>query len=780
MSSTKRSQPAWHAPHHDPNVPVLKVNNSLASAKVEFVPAHGRQVSWYICGPTVYDSSHMGHARNYVTFDIIRRILEDYFNYDLFSVMNITDVDDKIILKARRNYLFAEYQSKHPTLTDEVIQDVQSASETLQRKLAKKIEEEEAKLNDPETHKKKRVEIAAKIKLFKQKLEKAKNDDAKHLEEAKKALQNNSNLSSNDLLTGCFDSLSETLDDKYGSTVHDQKIFKDHAAKYEAEFMEDMKRLNVRMPDVLTRVTEYIPEIIQYVQKIIDNGFAYESNGSVYFDTVAFDNSENHFYAKLQPWSVGDKELAEEGEGQLSLSLATEKKNPNDFALWKKSKPGEPRWDSPWGQGRPGWHIECSAMASDLLGRNIDIHSGGQDLRFPHHDNELAQSEAHFGCDQWVNYFLHSGHLHIDGLKMSKSLKNFFTIRETLKVYTPRQIRMLFLLQPWDNVMLYSADSMEEVKNKEKSFKEFFTLVESVVREQGNGTQISQKWGEREKVLNETLIKAQEQVHKCLCDNFDTAGVMQQLSDLVTTTNKYCMKNTERKALLVHKVAVYVTKIFRIFGLVSGEQEFGFGREEETVAGEGGVDKVAILAPVLNAFTDYRAKIRQAAKEKKEHSVFLSLSDQVRDDIMPELGVRFEDEGEFPWKLDSPEQLIKERDEKKRAAARIARQKLEKSLQALKRDLEKWEKAQLPPQEYFKAENKYSQFNEAGMPTHDIEGKELTKTAMKKVEKEFEWVDKAHKAFQKALAEDSNFMNALREKISNIENRLREMPADDK
>ncbi|GFT54193.1 cysteine--tRNA ligase, cytoplasmic, partial [Nephila pilipes] len=151
----------------------------------------------------------------------------------------------------------------------------------------------------------------------------------------------------------------------------------------------------VLQPDAVTRVTEYIPEIITYVEKIIENGLAYESNGSIYFDTMKFDQMPNHFYGKLVPEAFGDLKKLQEGEGELSVSSErlSEKKSPSDFAVWKASKPGEPSWDSPWGKGRPGWHIECSVMASALLGESMDIHTGGYDLKFPHHDNELAQSE---------------------------------------------------------------------------------------------------------------------------------------------------------------------------------------------------------------------------------------------------------------------------------------------------------------------------------------------------------------------------------------------------
>lgn len=220
-----------------------------------------------------------------------------------------------------------------------------------------------------------------------------------------------------------------------------------------------MARLRVLEPDIVTRVTEYVPENVAFVEKIIANGYAYEAEGSVYFNTPVFAQSENHDYAKLEPWSTGNRDLLEGGEGKYfrtcSLTLLTSKsgslsnqlgrRSAADFALWKASKPGEPSWPSPWGPGRPGWHIECSVMASAIFGENMDIHSGGVDLAFPHHDNEMAQSEvceasmrsicfsqycfqAYHECKSWVNYFLHTGHLHIEGLKMSKSLKNFITI----------------------------------------------------------------------------------------------------------------------------------------------------------------------------------------------------------------------------------------------------------------------------------------------------------------------------------------------------------------
>ena len=235
-------------------------------------------------------------------------------------------------------------------------------------------------------------------------------------------------MPSSPLLETLRDIVSYVLDAKLGSTVSDHAIFLALTKHWECEFFRDMEALGVRPPDVVTRVSEFVPNIVAFTKQIVHKGYAYETEGSVYFDTQAFHANPGHFYAKLEPWSASNAQLINEGEGDISQCLGR-KKAPADFALWKKSKPGEPTWDSPWSQGRPGWHIECSVMASDILGSQLDIHSGGVDLAFPHHDNELAQAEACFDHPQWVNYFLHSGHLHIEGQKMSKSLKNFITIK---------------------------------------------------------------------------------------------------------------------------------------------------------------------------------------------------------------------------------------------------------------------------------------------------------------------------------------------------------------
>ena len=265
----------------------------------------------------------------------------------------------------------------------------------------------------------------------------------------------------------------------------DQTIFTNLTRKYKDSFMRDLRELNCLAPNIITRVSEYIPQIVHFVKRLVDKGFSSKfPEGSVYFDISALEKA-NHPYARLEPWNRSNKVLQADGEGALSNKV-TEKRSDADFALWKASKPGEPSWPSPWGDGRPGWHIECSAMTSDVFGKVIDIHSGGIDLAFPHHDNELAQSEAYWhdaadeleNCHhQWVNYFLQMGHLSIQGLKMSKSLKNFITVKEALSKgeWTARGLRIIFLLTGWKESMEITASLIKSGQAWEYKINNFFS-----------------------------------------------------------------------------------------------------------------------------------------------------------------------------------------------------------------------------------------------------------------------------------------------------------------
>lgn len=466
----------------------ITVANSLnPGAPVPFVTREDGSVSWYSCGPTVYDLSHMGHARNYVSTDVIRRILLHYFDLKVNFVMNITDVDDKIIVKARRKRLYdlerekpytpterraltaaaflAYADANLPLLVNPNIEALDATNYATRRDAAYGSVLAGGTLTGAEGSKPGDAEAKTKMHIA-------------NMDAAARGLQLTTTATTTTGST-VFDDAEEILlpylDSLYKETIDtsDQTMFTDLTKSMEQLFNDDMDALNVLRPDSVTRVTEYVPQIVSFIEGIISKGFAYEANASVYFDIDAFEKAGNT-YARLRPESKNDKALQDEGEGSLSKSLAG-KRRPGDFALWKKSKPGEPYWPSPWGDGRPGWHIECSVMASDKLGEQMDIHSGGVDLAFPHHDNELAQSEAYFhqagaGEHSWVRYFFHMGHLSIAGSKMSKSLKNFQTIQDALATtYTARSMRIVFMLSRWNDGLEISPDMRRQASSWENT-----------------------------------------------------------------------------------------------------------------------------------------------------------------------------------------------------------------------------------------------------------------------------------------------------------------------
>lgn len=585
----------------------LRIMNSLTRKKDPFVPMNGNRVLWYMCGPTVYDLSHLGHARTYLSFDILRRIMSDYYGYDVMMVMNITDIDDKIIDRANQRGI----------------------------------------------------------------------------------------------------------------------DFNELARTYEKEFLDDMEALGILPPDCMTRVSEYIDDIIEFVETIVQRGYGYESNGSVYFDTEAFRAAKNHTYGKLVPENVGNEGLLAEGEGHAA-GFSSEKKNACDFALWKKSKEGEPTWESPWGLGRPGWHIECSAMSSSTLkkfgGGAIDIHSGGWDLRFPHHENEIAQSEAYFDFGQWVNYFVHSGHLHIEGRKMSKSLKNFITIREALEKTTARQARVFYLTRKYNAPMNYSEAGISGAADLDKQFAEFFLNMKALLR----GTPVTnpQRWDDKEKAFAQQIADAKVAVHAALSDDFDTPKAMVVLQNLMKATNIYVDQGAP-VGLLVRSVSDYITKMFRIFGLINPVPSIGYQAEGDA----SGANREEVLAPVVDAFATFRDQVRAAARAG-DVSALLNLCDSVRDDVLPGLGVRLEDRSDAPsvWKLVDQAELNAEREAKEA----VARAKAEKKAAARAAAAAREAANAVPPEQIFRTLKTddgrplYTQFDEAGIPTHDEDGNEIT------------------------------------------------------
>ncbi|XP_020826414.1 cysteine--tRNA ligase, cytoplasmic isoform X2 [Phascolarctos cinereus] len=727
----RRAQPQWSPPAgSEPSK--LRLYNSLTRSKDEFVPQQGRRVTWYCCGPTVYDASHMGHARSYISFDILRRVLRDYFKYDVFYCMNITDIDDKIIKRARQNHLFEQYRERKPPAT-QLLEDVATALEPFTLKLNT--------TTDPDK---------------KQMLERIRDAVQLAVEPLASLVQSNASGEEADacaevLLEKAKDLLSDWLDSRLGSQVTDNSIFSELPQFWEAEFHKDMEALNVLPPDVLTRVSEYVPEIVRFVQKIVDNGYGYVSNGSVYFDTVKFDSSERHSYAKLVPEAVGDQKALQEGEGDLSISAdrLSEKRSPNDFALWKASKPGEPSWECPWGKGRPGWHIECSAMAGTILGPSMDIHGGGFDLRFPHHDNELAQSEAYFENDCWVRYFLHTGHLTIAGCKMSKSLKNFITIKDALKKHSARQLRLAFLMHSWKDTLDYSSNTMESAIQYERFMNEFFLNVKDVLRAPADVTGQFEKWEAQELELNKTFYDKKAVIHEALCDNIDTRTVLEEMRSLVSQSNLYMAARKSARKLpsrgLLANISAYLTHMLKVFGAIESEEMLGF-----PVGGSGpSLNLEATVTPYLQVLSDFREGVRRIAREKRVTEV-LQLSDALRDDVLPELGVRLEDHEGLPTvlKLVDRDTLLKEREDKKKAEEEKRKKKEDAARKKQEQEAAKLEKMKIPPSKMFLAENdKYSKFDENGFPTHDAEGKELSKGQTKKLKKLFEGQDKLHKEY---------------------------------
>uniref|UniRef100_UPI00398F00DA cysteine--tRNA ligase, cytoplasmic n=1 Tax=Pristiophorus japonicus TaxID=55135 RepID=UPI00398F00DA len=712
-SKMKRIQPPW-TPPSEMKQPELRLYNSLTRSKEIFRPQNGKRVLWYCCGPTVYDASHMGHARSYISFDILRRILMNYFKYDVFYCMNITDVDDKIIKRARQNHLLEQYREKNLAPT-QLLQDVRSALKPFSVKLAETTDPDKKQMLERINH-----AVVSSLKPLDEAMQ-----QALHSEEIAKRAEV--------LLDEAKDMLSDWLDVQFGSQVTDNSIFSILPKYWEGEYHKDMDALNVLPADVLTRVSEYVPEIVQFVKQVVDNGYGYVSNSSVYFDTLKFDSSEKHSYAKLVPEAVGDQKALHEGEGDLSISAdrLSEKHSPNDFALWKASKPGEPSWDSPWGKGRPGWHIECSAMAGSILGESMDIHGGGFDLRFPHHDNELAQSEK---------YRFDILCFSISSKDLSEiSVTEFIPLRSQFEVGDSQTLCDRVLLQKkWRGSFLCSG-----------LMQEFFLNVKDILRTPTDITGQFEKWQEQELALNNRFDEKKTAVHGALCDNMDTRTVMEELRSLVSQCNTYIAAKKSNKQLpnrmLLRTIAIYLTEMLKIFGAIEGEEPIGF-----PVGGGGqNLNLEATVMPYLKVLSDFRESVRQIAREKKVSEV-LQLCDGLRDDILPELGVRFEDHEGLPTvvKLVDRETLLREREEKKKIEEEKKRKKEEAAQKKRQQEAVKLAKMKIPPSEMFRLEkDKYSKFDENGFPTHDTKGKELSKGQTKKLRKLYETQEELYKAY---------------------------------
>ena len=747
-ATTKVIQPKWNAPEPQQSKPILKLYNSLTRTKVPFVPLSGtKTVSWYSCGPTVYDASHMGHARNYVSIDINRRIMSEYFGYDINFVQNVTDIDDKIIIRARQNYLFDNYVRDVTTVDNVVIDKITEATLAY---INKNLNSEIYNVDEfqiwfsglnVETEKQTNPKFPMHVTAVTNALDALKNKrgDVTEFFDLSK------------------DVLVPVLDKELGSTVNDPEVFRKLPAYWENDYNKDMSQLNVVPASVTTRVSEYVPEIVEFVEQIIKNGYAYATDdGSVYFDTISFDGSDKHSYAKCQPWNKGKMDLIEDGEGSLSTNTQGKRSN-NDFALWKASKPGEPEWESPWGKGRPGWHIECSVMASDILGSEIDIHSGGIDLAFPHHDNEIAQSEACFDNEQWINYFLHTGHLHIEGQKMSKSLKNFITIKEALAKYSSRQLRLVFASAQWNNQLDFKESLVNEVKSLEASFNNFFQNIRALQsdnthKQENMDHNISKKLTSLEKKLLADLKTTTEKVDIAFCDNLSTPQAIKALSDMVTLTNSYISTvGNDLKIEPVLDVCKYITRILDIIGFPARPDRLGWVNATSS-NGQSSASLEEIAMPYVKVLSTFRDDVRSLAIDKAPLSEFLKLTDSVRDNDLLKLNISLDDRSGQSALVkflteEEKQEIIKFNEEKEAREEAKRLKKLEQQKLREQKELERKEKAKISPLEMFKHNDLYSAWDENGMPTKDKDGNDVTKSMTKKLKKQWDQQKKLHDEF---------------------------------
>ena len=427
----------------------MKIYNTLTRKKEEFVPIDKDEIKIYVCGPTVYNYFHIGNARPFVVFDTLRKYLE-YRGNNVRFVQNFTDVDDKIINKAREEGISAGEVSE----------------------------------------------------------------------------------------------------------------------KYIEEYYKDAAALNVKKATVHPKVTETMEDIIQFVKDLIEKGFAYEVDGDVYYSTRKFNE-----YGKLSKQNIEDLEAG------ARIEIGEKKQDPLDFALWKARKTDdEIAWESPWGMGRPGWHIECSAMSKKYLGETIDIHAGGQDLAFPHHENEIAQSEAHNG-KPFSNYWMHNGYITIDNEKMSKSKGNFFTVRDILEKYSGEVIRFFLLSGHYRNPINFSDVLMEQAKNGLARMQNAKANLQHLI-ENGQDGDITAE----ETATIEGFDKFRQDFITAMEDDLNTADAITAVFELITAINT-AVKDGATKAF-AGKALEILTELTAVLGLLQVEEDNGVDAEIQALVDE--------------------------------------------------------------------------------------------------------------------------------------------------------------------------------------------------
>lgn len=475
----------------------LSVYNTLTRKIEVFEPLNPPRVTMYVCGITAYDSSHLGHARSAVIFDVLYRVLK-FLGYEVLYVRNITDIDDKIINRANKEGIF----------------------------------------------------------------------------------------------------------------------WRDLTDKYTKEYQEEMERLGVLKPSFEPRASEHIPEMIEIIEKLIEKGLAYVSDGDVYFSVERFPD-----YGKLS----GRK--PEEMLSGVRIDPSEKKRNPLDFALWKSAKPGEPYWESPWGFGRPGWHIECSAMSLKYLGETIDIHGGGLDLIFPHHENEIAQSEGATG-KPFVRYFIHHGLITVNGEKMSKSLGNFVTTSYLLDKFHPEVIRAFLLSKHYRSPLDYSEKGMEDMERAlYRMYETFYWIKKARPKKEGSSIK------ERIKKVKEAYQDFKEKFIKALLEDLNTAQAIGFLFSLEGELYNFVTRFpdlTSEEIETLKKILREVQKLSgELLGIASSDPLEFFKRERERK-----LKKIGKTLEEIEKLIDIRFEARRERN--------FELADRIRDELKG-LGIQLKD-----------------------------------------------------------------------------------------------------------------------------------------
>lgn len=354
------------------------------------------------------------------------------------------------------------------------------------------------------------------------------------------------------------------IDDKMIKRANEENItVKELADRFIAEYFKDAKGLGIKEATVHPKATENIDAIIKLISTLIEKGFAYESEGDVYFDVMKFKD-----YGKLSHQPL------ENLEAGARIEVGEKKKNPMDFAVWKAKKEGEPYWESPWSEGRPGWHIECSAMANRYLGKTIDIHSGGQDLVFPHHENEVAQSEAANGC-RFANYWLHNGYINVDNRKMSKSLGNFFTVRDVAEKFSYEVIRFFMLSAHYRNPINFSDLLLEQAKS---GLNRIYTCLENLEFLKGSLT------GENKDNIKADLASFKNRFIEAMDDDVNTADAISVIFDIVKFANT-TIDNTYSNEVIDETINL-IKELGNVLGILSRQEEKILDEEVEKLIEE--------------------------------------------------------------------------------------------------------------------------------------------------------------------------------------------------